>query len=127
MSMAKLMKVSRISGKIQVGRCAIDSNVGLGLKIAPKIRPIELTDGAASGEGGTGLAMFFSSGCQGWKRLVPSSSTLERNEKLQAGRVYSNSCALGSVVAVERAVGVCPRGAEQKAVTSRRNLRHGSD
>jgi hypothetical protein len=36
----------------------------LGLKIAPKIRPTELTDGAAPGAGVTGLAMFVSSDSQ---------------------------------------------------------------
>src|SRR5471030_2009726 len=102
------------SGKIHVGRWAIDSNVGLGLKIAPKIRPTELTDGAASGAGVTGLAMFFSSDFERVKALVPSSSTLERNEKLLAGRVYRNSCALRSLVAVERTLGICPRRAEQR-------------
>ena len=62
----KMVAIERMlmstSGKTHVGRCAIDSNVGLGLKIVPNIRPTELTDGAVSGEGVAGLAMFISSG-----------------------------------------------------------------
>jgi len=49
---------SNIKGKIQVGRWTIDSRVGLGLKITPKIRPIELTCGAGSGVI-AGMAMFY--------------------------------------------------------------------
>src|ERR1700683_1490751 len=90
-------RLNSTSGKIHVGRCAMDSKVGLGLKIAPKIRPTELTDGADSGDGVTGLAMFFSSDGQRVEALVPSSSTLGRCEKLQAGRVYRNSGKLGNV------------------------------
>src|ERR1700683_4604805 len=90
-------RLNSTSGKIHVGRCAMDSNVGLGLKVAPKIRPTELTDGAATGTGVTGLAMFFSSEGQRVEALVPSSSTLGRCEKLQAGRVYRNSDKWGNV------------------------------
>src|ERR1700683_3981182 len=104
MSIAKLMSVKRTRGRTQVGRCATDSKVGLGLKVAPKIRPTELTDGAASGTGVTGLAMFFSSDGQRVEALVPSSSTLGRCEKLQAGRVYRNSGKLGNVDPADRAI-----------------------
>jgi hypothetical protein len=37
----------------------MDSNVGLGLKITPKIRPTELTGAVVSGEGVGALAMLF--------------------------------------------------------------------
>jgi hypothetical protein len=49
---------SNIKGRIQVGRSAIDSKVGLGLKITPGIRPTELTGAVGSG-GIAGVAMFF--------------------------------------------------------------------
>jgi hypothetical protein len=55
----------RISGKIQVGRRTIDSNVGFGLNSTPKIRSNELSEPAAAGEvegvGLSALAMLISS------------------------------------------------------------------
>src|SRR6202034_603075 len=48
----------KTNGKTHVGRWTIDSNVGLGLKITPKIRPSELTGFADSSGGITGLAIF---------------------------------------------------------------------
>jgi hypothetical protein len=41
----------KMIGRIQLGRRTIDSNVDPGLKIAPKIRPIELISAGASGAG----------------------------------------------------------------------------
>src|SRR6202050_1927516 len=120
-------RLNSTSGKIHVGRCAMDSKVGLGLKITPKIRPTELTDGADSGEGVTGLAMFFSSDGQRVEALVPGSSTLGRCEKLQAGRVYRNSGELGNVDPAGRAIDAPRQFWERDAVTSCGNLRHRSD
>jgi hypothetical protein len=47
----------KIRGKTQVGRWTIDSKVGLGLKITPKIRATELVGFAGSGDGIIGLAI----------------------------------------------------------------------
>jgi 2C-methyl-D-erythritol 2,4-cyclodiphosphate synthase len=47
----------KTSGKTHVGRCTIDSNVGLGLKRTPKIRATELVGFAGSGDGIAGLAI----------------------------------------------------------------------
>src|SRR5580658_3445868 len=52
-------RMIRTSGNTHVGRCTIDSNVGLGLKRTPKIRPIELSGFAASGDGITGVVILY--------------------------------------------------------------------
>src|ERR1700722_25124 len=73
---------TNIKGRIQVGRCAIDSKVGLGLKITPKIRPTELTCGVGSGVI-AGVAMFFLRPSNRVEALFPSSITFKRSDKLQ--------------------------------------------
>src|SRR3984957_18817930 len=73
---------TNIKGRIQVGRCAIDSNVGLGLKITPKIRPTELTCGAGSGVI-AGVAIFYLRQTNGVEALFPSSITFKSSDKLQ--------------------------------------------
>jgi hypothetical protein len=45
------IKHPKMIGGIQFGRRTMDSNVGLGLTIAPKTRPIELISAGASGAG----------------------------------------------------------------------------
>jgi hypothetical protein len=96
----KLSRVKTIMGASQVGYCAMDSNVGLGLKTTPKIRPTELTGGVGSGNGVTGLAMFSSSHDQK-DSLIRGSSTSEYDSQLQAGRVYRNLCGLRNAREVE--------------------------
>jgi hypothetical protein len=73
---------SNIKGRIQVGRWTIDSKLGLGLKITPKIRPTELTCGAGSG-GIAGVAMFSSGNRNREKPLFSGSITFKRSDKLQ--------------------------------------------
>jgi hypothetical protein len=51
----------KISGKTQVGRRTIDSNVGFGLNNTPKTRPKELSEPVVVGEGVSALAMLVSS------------------------------------------------------------------
>ena len=64
--------------------------------------------------GVTGLAMFFSSDGQRVEALVPSSSTLEHNEKLQAGRVYRNSGKWWNVGSLKSRVRPAADAREQK-------------
>ncbi|MFY9751401.1 MAG: hypothetical protein WBS18_08850 [Candidatus Acidiferrales bacterium] len=48
------MMVLSTTGTIHVGRSAMDSKVGFGLKIAPITRPNELTGAEGSPDGGGG-------------------------------------------------------------------------
>jgi hypothetical protein len=50
--------ITSISGTIHVGRRAMDSKVGFGLKIAPKTRAKELSEPVAAGEGVAALAIW---------------------------------------------------------------------
>ena len=120
------VRQTKIKGRIQVGRWTIDSKVGLGLKITPKIRPIELTCGAGSG-GIAGVAMFSLRPSNGVEVLFPSSITFKRSNKLQRqsvprfSRISERLCARAGRPETNHKAGLKYRPKLYG------NLRHGSD
>src|ERR1700733_1918681 len=119
------VRQTKIKGRIQVGRWTIDSKVGLGLKITPKIRPIELTCGAGSG-GIAGVAMFSLRTSNGVEVLFPSSITFKRSDKLQRQSVPRFS-RISERLSASRKAGNQPQSWAKILPKLYGNLRHGSD
>jgi hypothetical protein len=95
------IRVNKSIGTTQVGRLAIDSKVVLGLKRAPPMRPMELTDSEDSGVGVAALAICMSPLIQviPMSRAVPNYGC--RSGKLHSEANFCNRALFSSVAFLE--------------------------